>query len=674
MENYKIVQQLGQGAQATIFLAEKKDTGKSYVLKKVECFDESEANKAFRESQDLLSLEHPYVSGYNEFFIMWEKENSSVFMTIVMDYFPHGNLGTIMQKHRESKDVIPEEKIKNWVGQVIEGLIYVHQKGIIHRDLRPNNLYLQEEGSLKLGDFSVATVMGDTRTCTRATLSSANYLAPELEDTGFTPVTDIWSLGCILFELTTSTFYDEKQVIEKMKEAKEDAFVLEQVFEDVANHYSGELISLIRLMLKRKDRPSASDLKKNNKYVKVCVEMTDASQLEKRKRQKSARKENRIVPKEGGLIKVLEHLATNIDFEEQVLESLSTILEMCKESETLQVDATGKRLISVAMRNNLPQENIQITGCSIFNRLLVTGSSDIFITRHDVKRRVYLPDKPGDAIFSSDVISIFPRVMEEHSSSAEVQQVAAASLMALACNSEAAEAIGFLGGVNHILDAMRRFPNNPELCATCCHALWSLSVIENNVKIVTSEKGLELVCNALKTHMNSPDVAEAACAALLSTTLNDENFEYVGDLDCVGLLISAIDTHTKNPKVVKNACMALASLVEPDEESAYRVLTNEATGGGHISGIPKVMSAYELHKDNAEVVESIATLLMELAEYDEICYDLVSFKIQDNVNEIRQKFARNEDIMAPCEKALSRLQATIQQKAQAAAQQKALKT
>lgn len=51
------------------------------------------------------------------------------------------------------------------------------------------------------------------------------------------------------------------------------------------------------------------------------------------------------------------------------------------------------------------------------------------------------------------------------------------------------------------------------------------------------------------------------------------------------------------------------------EESAYRVLTNEAPGGGHIPGVPKILKAYELHKDNAEVVESIVTLVMELAEY-----------------------------------------------------------
>jgi len=51
------------------------------------------------------------------------------------------------------------------------------------------------------------------------------------------------------------------------------------------------------------------------------------------------------------------------------------------------------------------------------------------------------------------------------------------------------------------------------------------------------------------------------------------------------------------------------------EESAYRVLTNEGPDNTHIAGVPIIMKTYELHKDNADVVESIVTLLMELAEY-----------------------------------------------------------
>lgn len=59
----------------------------------------------------------------------------------------------------------------------------------------------------------------------------------------------------------------------------------------------------------------------------------------------------------------------------------------------------------------------------------------------------------------------------------------------------------------------------------------------------------------------------------------------------------------------------LRKLLNLAEESAYRVLTNEGPDQTHISGVPIIMKTYELHKDNAEVVESIVTLLMELAEY-----------------------------------------------------------
>lgn len=59
------------------------------------------------------------------------------------------------------------------------------------------------------------------------------------------------------------------------------------------------------------------------------------------------------------------------------------------------------------------------------------------------------------------------------------------------------------------------------------------------------------------------------------------------------------------------------------EESAYRVLTDEAPDGGHIAGIPKIIKAYELHKDNAEVVASIVSLVMELAEYGRHILNLI---------------------------------------------------
>ncbi|XP_034302709.2 serine/threonine kinase-like domain-containing protein STKLD1 isoform X1 [Magallana gigas] len=652
MENYKILEQIGKGVQFTLYKVESKIDGKIYIVKKVECHDESQANLAFREAVALQALDHPYISGYKEFFVTWEKEESSMYMVIVMEYFPKGHLGNVVQNARDKKQPIPEETIKKYIGQLMEALVYSHNKNILHRDLRVSNVYLVEEPLLQediliLGDFTVASVMCDTRTCTRRTNKLTNYLAPELTEKAadFSEATDVWSLGCVLFDLTTASFLTEEEAVARLGEVREDPYKLEEVFEDVAKgnetdfvNYSGDLINLIRALLKRNNRPTAKDLVEKNLYVKSCIEKSDASQLEKRKRQKSGKRVKGPVPKEGNVLKVMEYIATMVDFEECVAEALEYLVELSKQDDNFNLDINGKRMIKAAMRNNLPIKEIQIAGCNLFNCLIISANKD-------------------DVIFTSEIISVIPLAMEEHEDCVELQQVACTLLMAIAAQDSAASIAGLYGAIERVLSALEKHISNPELCSTACHALWSLAVNENNVKIASDVDAMDKVCKALKMHMNSAEVAEAASAALLSLTLNDKNFDFIGDLECVALLISAIDTHCKNAKVVKNACLALASLVEPDEESAYRVLTDEAPDGGHIAGIPKIIKAYELHKDNAEVVASIVSLVMELAEYDDVRAEMRHLNVgPDLLSEIFKRFRDNRDIMGPCEKALAKLQ------------------
>ena len=84
MENYKNLTKLGKGAQGSVFLAEHiHEPGTKYVLKKVECSDEKEANKAFQEAMALQELKHPNICGYKEFFVTWDKEEAAMFVCIV---------------------------------------------------------------------------------------------------------------------------------------------------------------------------------------------------------------------------------------------------------------------------------------------------------------------------------------------------------------------------------------------------------------------------------------------------------------------------------------------------------------------------------------------------------------------------------------------------------------
>ncbi|XP_060595198.1 serine/threonine kinase-like domain-containing protein STKLD1 isoform X3 [Ruditapes philippinarum] len=664
MENFTIKEQIGKGAQATVYLVERQQDKQKFVLKKVECFDESEANKAFKEASVLRDLQHVYVSGYKEFFVLWEKQDSSVYICILMDYFPKGTLLTVLSKYREKKEVIDEEQIKQWLGQVLEALMYAHKKKILHRDIRPSNIYVQADDTLALGDFGVDTIMGDAITCTRANAgkkpfgatgykdrfkSSMNYMAPECVSHGYSETCDIWSLGCVLFELVTAWLYNSDEAIAKLQQVRNDPGVLDEVFEDISKHYSDALISLLACMLKvnHTQRSTLGSLL-NMPYVRKCLEMSDSSQLEKRKRLKSAstaKSEITVkeevsrwpVPKGQGVLKVLEYLANMVDYDECVKEALEYLLELSKSEGGLNLDPRGKKLVAMAMKNNMTDAEIQISGCNVLNSLVMCA-------------------EVNDVLFTPEVIAVLPLSMENHKDNLDVQYAASSLLMALAANTLAGEVIGHLGGVQDILVALRTHPNNAKLCSTCLSALWGLTVHGNNVKIATEEKGVKEVCNVLKIHMNSSEVAEAASASILALSLDEENLEIICDLDGVGLLIETIKTHGKNSKVVKNACLALASLVEIDEESAYRVLTNEGPGNTHIAGIPIIMKTYELHKDNAEVVESVVTLLMELAEYVDICTDLKSYNVFEQIKEVTKKFRLNKDIMGPCEKALERLQ------------------
>jgi len=191
-------------------------------------------------------------------------------------------------------------------------------------------------------------------------------------------------------------------------------------------------------------------------------------------------------------------------------------------------------------------------------------------------------------------------------------------------------------------------------------ALWSLTVDDENLKMAGKENAVKDVCLALKTHKVSPDVCEAAAAALVSLLLDDGCYDPFNELDCVGNLIAAISLHSRNAKVVKNCCKVLATVVEANEECAYRFLTSDNPDDDGPTGIPTVMEAYRLHKDNSMVVEAIVRLLLDLSRYDDINVEMKAALIGPLLlSEVHKRYKENRDIMGPVEEALDRLGASV---------------
>ncbi|XP_064616971.1 serine/threonine kinase-like domain-containing protein STKLD1 [Liolophura sinensis] len=642
MDQYRILERLGKGGQGSVYLVENRIECKKYVLKKVECKDEGEANNAFREASTLKGLQHPYVCGFKEFFVAWDKEDSAIYFCMIIEHYPQGDLSSVLRMKRNKRETVDETLLKKWLGQMVDALLYVHRKGIVHRDIKPSNLFLKDSMDLCLGDFGVATVMNDARSNTRAVVGTLTYLAPELcvDETSdwYSEQSDLWSVGCVLLELTTCSLLDQQQVLSHLTDLRsQESMVLDNLQKDVTELYNPELMSVLRLLLNRdpRQRPVVSKLL-SVQYIRDCVDMVDTNLIDKRKKQASAGLNRNPMPRGQGVAAVLSYLRTVLNNKDKVRDSLEYLLELSME-DRISVDPVSKLLTTEAMVNNLTERDVQLAGLGLFNRLVITAEA-------------------GDIIFSEDIVSAIPKIIQAHADCPELQQSGSDLLMALSAHEKAAEMIGIQGGVKHLLTALRSFGDNAELCASCCNALWSLSVVESNSKRLSDLSGLEIVCQTLRTHMNSSDVVEATAACLLSLSMEDDSLRYIGELETVTLLVRAVDAHANNAKVVKNSCLALASFVELDEESAFKVLAYESRRSQEVAGLPILVGAYNVHKDNAEVVEAICTVLMELAMYDEIKAEMNFLKFgQTMLAEIQKRFKENKDIMGPCEATIQAL-------------------
>lgn len=190
---------IGIGGMAEVYLAHDRELDRDVALKKLRqqyAHDEDVVERFEREARSAASLSHPnIVSVYDRN----EAEDGSHY--IVMEYVSGGNL---KERIRERGTLPPEEAIKIAL-QVARGLGVAHARGIVHRDVKPQNVLLTGTGEAKVADFGIArAVAASAVTKTGLVLGTAHYLSPE-QALGYpaTPRSDLYSLGVVLYEMLT---------------------------------------------------------------------------------------------------------------------------------------------------------------------------------------------------------------------------------------------------------------------------------------------------------------------------------------------------------------------------------------------------------------------------------------------------------------------------------------
>ena len=254
MEQFEIINKIGEGAYSIVYTVKRKEDGKIYALKKVKIkkLSKKEQTNALNEVRILASINSPYVIGYKESFI----NESDQTLCIIMEYADDGDLYQKIKLYIKNKTFFMEHDIWRIFIQITKGLNDLHEFNILHRDLKSANVFLFKDGTAKLGDLNVSKIT--TRGLGYTQTGTPYYASPEVwKDKPYNLKSDIWSLGCVFYELImlTTPFKGKsmKDLYEKVKKGD---------YPQIPNYFSPKFQIVIDQILKIKpeDRPNAGDI------------------------------------------------------------------------------------------------------------------------------------------------------------------------------------------------------------------------------------------------------------------------------------------------------------------------------------------------------------------------------------------------------------------------------
>eukprot|EP00981_Chlorochromonas_danica_P007706 scaffold1869_cov163-Ochromonas_danica.AAC.18 len=194
--SFRIINQLGEGSFATVFLGEEKDSKERYAIKVITNKNTLPEKLFANIEQEVLftsSFRHPNLVQLHRYFIA---ENGSP--CLVLDYCPGGDLRAFLKNNGK----LSERQALHFFGQIVDGVAYLHSMSCMHRDLKPANILLCEHPTqIKLADFGLTRYLPD-QDLASTYCGSPLYMAPEVfNGDPYGKEVDLWSLGCIFYEM-----------------------------------------------------------------------------------------------------------------------------------------------------------------------------------------------------------------------------------------------------------------------------------------------------------------------------------------------------------------------------------------------------------------------------------------------------------------------------------------
>jgi serine/threonine-protein kinase len=196
-DRYELIEKIGEGGMAVVYKARDKRLNRLVavkIMRKEMAGDRELRQRFFAESQAVAMLSSPNIVA------VYDVSHSADIEYIVMELVD----GITLQQYMKRKGPIPSREAVYFAKQIARALAHAHARGVVHRDIKPHNMLLLRDGTLKVGDFGIAALENEVSDESGTAVGSIHYIAPE-QIRGEVPDarSDLYSLGVVLYEMLT---------------------------------------------------------------------------------------------------------------------------------------------------------------------------------------------------------------------------------------------------------------------------------------------------------------------------------------------------------------------------------------------------------------------------------------------------------------------------------------